>query len=55
MKNFGVRVFVEKNNEYGYIIRRLDAQNYQILLDSELEVFIGPNEFVEIEKEKENE
>lgn len=55
MKDFGVRVFVKKHKEHGYIIRRLDSQNYQILLDSQLEIFIGPDEFVEIKKENEDE
>lgn len=55
MENFGVRVFVEKEKEHGYIVRRLDAHSYQVWLDSGFEVIISPNEFVEIEKEKINE
>lgn len=49
---YGIRVLIKKTNEYGYIIRRIDSQRYEIWLDSEKEISISPEEFVEIKKEK---
>lgn len=52
MKSFGIRVFVEKNKQYGHIVRRLNAHSYEIWLDSEVEVIVGPEEFFEVEVKK---
>lgn len=48
MKDFGVKVLIKETEEYGYITRRLDSQNYEIWTESEKELTLGPSEFIEI-------
>lgn len=52
MKNYGVKVFIKESSEYGFIVRRLNCQNYEIILENDKVVNLSPNEFIEIEKEE---
>jgi hypothetical protein len=51
MNDFGVKVFVKNTGEFGYIVRRLNSQTYEIWLESKKELILDINEFVEIGKE----
>jgi translation initiation factor IF-1 len=52
LKKIGVKVLVKKTNEQGYITRRLDADNYEIWLESGDLITISPKEFLEIQGDK---
>ena len=55
MNDYGIKVLVIKTNEYGYITRRLNAQAYEIWLESGVEVVLDKDEFVELKKGEKDE
>ena len=50
MKSKGVRIKVKDGEEYGYILRRLNADSYEVCLGGgDSTVVLSPKEFVEVE------
>jgi hypothetical protein len=53
LKNFGVKVLIKDTNQNGFIIRRLNANSYEIQIEESDEILIlDPKEFIELEKEQ---
>ena len=51
-QNFGVKVKLE-NGSFGYIVRRLNAESYEIVLtDTDELVILSPKEFQELPNER---
>ncbi len=52
MKNIGVKIKVKEGGDYGYILRRLNADSYEVWLEEKaLLMVISPKEFVEVEND----
>lgn len=51
-KKFGIKVLVKESNQYGFIVRRFNSQAYEIELDDNKVVVLDPKEFIEIERDK---
>lgn len=49
MEDIGVKVILE-DNSIGVIVRRLNAENYEILLKNNELVILSPKEFKEVKK-----
>jgi len=50
LKSKGVKIKVKDGEEYGYILRRLNADSYEVWLESaDSTVVLSPKEFVEVE------
>lgn len=49
MENLGVKVIL-KDDSVGVIVRRLNAENYEILLENNELVILSPKEFEEVKK-----
>jgi hypothetical protein len=47
--NLGVKVILE-DNSVGVIVRRLNAETYEILLENDELVILSPKEFKEVKK-----
>lgn len=47
--SYGIKVKIKDSEQYGFIVRRLNAQAYEIGLENSDEVVIlSPEEFIEV-------
>lgn len=53
MRNFGVKVRLIEKNCFGYIIRRLNADAYEIATEDDVVLVLSPEEFEEIDSKRE--
>jgi hypothetical protein len=52
LKNTGVKIKVNDGGDHGYLLRRLNADAYEVWLEQKgILVVLSPKEFVEVENE----
>jgi hypothetical protein len=52
MESKGVRVKINEEESLGYIVRRLDAESYEIATDDDRVLILSPNQFKETKSEE---